>query len=90
MEGSRLILEISQQASAFLSFIRGLRGPVWEDHWAFIFFCRHRAVHDTCSKGGASHIQTFVLVMLSGPTEEEKAEIQKHQPKTISSLVLLS
>ena len=47
MEGSRLILEISQQASAFLSFIRGLRGPVWEDHGAFIFFGNHRAVHDT-------------------------------------------
>lgn len=89
MEGSRLILEISQQASAFLSFIRGLRGPVWEDHGAFIFFGHHRAVHEA-DKGGASHIQTFVLVMLSEPTEEEKTEIQKHQPKIISSLVLLS
>ena len=41
-------------------------------------------------KGGANHIQTFVLVMLSEPTEEEKTKIQKQQPKIISSLVLLS
>ena len=41
-------------------------------------------------KGGANHIQTFVLVMLSELTEEEKTEIQKQQPKIISSLVLLS
>ena len=41
-------------------------------------------------KGGANHIQTFVLVMLSEPREEEKTEIQKQQPKIISSLVLLA
>lgn len=91
MEGSRLILEISQQASAFLSFIRGLRGPVWEDHRAFILLVTaEQFTTREADKGGADHIQIFVLVMLSEPTEEEKAEIQKQQPKVISSLVLLS
>ena len=35
-------------------------------------------------KGGANHIQTFVLVMLSEPREEEKTEIQKSRNFSMS------